>query len=159
MRALGSSLAGVPDGSTAVAYPGKKTVLSVRFYIKMIVLPRQARDRHRQSTRNRVHRCLAVFTGTALSDAYAKENMGQFGMAFTPLRDIRVTALARFRAAGPSGVHQLAIHCAAHNRTQPDPRCHAKPEGSTIWQVRKRRSFAPFYTKTDHFTKTGSGQT
>jgi hypothetical protein len=26
-------------------------------------------------------------------------------------------------------------------------------------QVRKRKSFAPFYTKTDHFTKTGSGRT
>ena len=33
---------------------GKTTVLFVRFYIQMIVLPRQARDKHRESTQKRV---------------------------------------------------------------------------------------------------------
>ena len=32
---------------------GKKTVLFSRFYITMIVLPRQARDKHRESTQKR----------------------------------------------------------------------------------------------------------
>jgi hypothetical protein len=31
--------------------------------------------------------------------------------------------------------------------------------GAILIKVRKRKSFAPFCTKNDHFTKTGSGQT
>jgi hypothetical protein len=30
---------------------------------------------------------------------------------------------------------------------------------ASAFEVRKRISFAPFYTKSDHFAKTGSGQT
>ena len=32
---------------------GKKTVLFVRFHIKMIVFPRQARDKHRENSKKR----------------------------------------------------------------------------------------------------------
>lgn len=96
MRALSSTLASVPLGSKAVAYP--------------------------------------VFTGTELSNVSAKEFTGQFGLAFTPSLDLTVTALARFAAAGPSGVHQLTIHCAAHNATQVDPRCRTEPQGAAVWE-------------------------
>eukprot|EP01046_Picozoa_sp_COSAG06_P007521 COSAG06_NODE_368_length_16746_cov_12.229771_13_plen_332_part_00 len=38
------------DGHTPIL-PGKTTVLFVRFYITMIILPRQARDKHRQNSK------------------------------------------------------------------------------------------------------------
>ena len=75
-----------------------------------------------------------VFTGTTLSVASTKEFTGQFGLAFTTSLDLTVTALARFAAAGPAGVHQLTIHCAAHNATQIDPRCRTEPHGVAIWE-------------------------
>jgi hypothetical protein len=62
-----------------------------------------------------------VFTGVSLSSP-ARE-IGEFGLAFTPLKPITVTALARFAAAGSTGQHKLSIYCGAVNASQPDARC------------------------------------
>jgi hypothetical protein len=67
-----------------------------------------------------------VFTGTALATP-SNHKPGEYGMAFTALRDITITALARFAAAGPTGSHRLSLHCAARNGTQKDPRCRRPP--------------------------------
>ena len=76
-----------------------------------------------------------VFTGTSLSVKGDKNTTGQFGFAFTPTKDLSITALSRFAAAGPVGQHLLSVHCAAYNHTQKDPRCHSPPvgSGSAVW--------------------------
>ena len=70
-----------------------------------------------------------VFTGTSLATA-SDHKPGEYGLAFTALHGTTITALARFAAAGPTGPHQLSVHCAAHNATQRDPRCRRPPQGA-----------------------------
>ena len=52
-RHPGGAARRIPQGAGGGA-AGKKTVLSPRFMLTMIVLPRQARDKHRESTQKRV---------------------------------------------------------------------------------------------------------
>ena len=61
-----------------------------------------------------------VFTGVSLSNA---TRVGEFGLAFTALKSVTVTSLARFAAAGSTGQHKLSIYCGAVNASQPDARC------------------------------------
>jgi hypothetical protein len=54
--------AALPTGWSTARHVGKNDVLFVRFYIKMIILPKQARDRHRKNSKMRVAFFLAYPT-------------------------------------------------------------------------------------------------
>ena len=58
---------------------GEKTVLSSRLYVKTIFLPRQARDKHRESTQKRDCRFLADTCGVKTSTKCVKEMESQVG--------------------------------------------------------------------------------
>ena len=73
-----------------------------------------------------------VFTGTSLS--VEGKDIGQYGFAFTPTKDLTITALSRFAVGNSTGPHQLSVHCAAHNHTQRDSRCRLPLQGSAVWQ-------------------------
>eukprot|EP01046_Picozoa_sp_COSAG06_P023127 COSAG06_NODE_1822_length_8283_cov_33.324255_5_plen_707_part_00 len=65
-------LAGLADELSALASDGKATPVLRHLYIKMMILPRQARDKHRESTQKN--------TGVSLGSQYAM-SMGSTGLA------------------------------------------------------------------------------
>ena len=117
---------------------GEKTALFVHFYIKMIILPRQARDKHKKNSKKVPFSCRlqrAILTAVGADDA---------ADAGAPDDE---AASPRAVAAAEGAVETVRAECARW-MLPVDMGCGVRIPPP---------SFAPSDAKTDQFTKTGSG--
>ena len=105
------------------------------FILEVIILPRQARDKHRENSKNE-RRFL-------LQTAFLGDHL-----AFEPA----LIALQKRAAAFSGGLAWTHSECMQLVSYRPG-------QQFATHTVRKTPSFEPFYTKSDLFAKTGSGQT
>jgi hypothetical protein len=142
---LSSGLCGIRVGKGEIAMvctlQRKKahTYLSRRVMPNLIILPKQARDKHRESS-------------TQKRDAVSCRRRAR--------RLARVQILTRAVAASalshPPPQHRQGHRDRQHHQSQ----ANAPSSRTLASQMRKEtRPFAPFIYKNDRFTKTGSGQT
>jgi hypothetical protein len=132
---------------------GKKTALLRHLYIKCIILPRQARDKHRENSK-KVPFSLRVSARCRLSCRQRPQRCSKDSSCATapppqlqaarPQRPRRLLLLLLFR-----------LRCCRRCRS-----CDGPCSRSRRPTVRKTPFICTIlYLKNDHFTKTGSGQT
>ena len=148
----------------------------------MIVLPRQARDKHKENSKKRdiflrydLPTCMTKYLmlGMSLPDVIAgatskpaemlgrgwDERIGSLGVGCAENSKLNAFLEPFLYCKRCFYQDRLGINIARGNtRRKEGGFCCRRGADIAILEVRKRISFAPFYTKNDHFTKTGSGQ-
>ena len=155
-------------------------------YIKMIIAPRQARDKHSESTQKKTRAafsCRQRWTRNFPLGQRAASTRGGGGSSrgketvlgrsensfFEPFytKMMGLPRQARDKQRENDGETRLFSRrrLEASSGGDNDGAASGDSNGDSIWcsgcvwWCDKRTSFAPFYTKNDQFTKTGSGQT